>query len=100
MEKNILLKHKIFKFIVISSMNEKDIREQKINFLFHREPRENVYELKSICENFDTNFNSKELDVFKKLGKTFKVYNEIKTIKNIDGIDEYIKEKKKNIYIK
>ena len=81
-------------------MNEKDIREQKINFLFHREPRENVYELKSICENFDTNFNSKELDVFKKLGKTFKVYNEIKTIKNIDGIDEYIKEKKKKYLYK
>ena len=89
------LSKKKFKFIVISSMNETDIRQKKINFLFEKSKQKFVYELSTLCNTFDTNFNLYQLNAFDKLGRTFKAYNEILLISNEAEINEYIKEKRK-----
>ena len=100
LEKKYLKNKKKFKFIVISSMNETDVRLQKINLLFEQNNIKNVYELDTLCENFKTNFNPNEIDVFKKLGKTFKAFNEIQLISNKEELKEYLKEKKKKYLYK
>ena len=91
---------KNFKFIVISSMNEKYTRQRKLNLIFEQSSSKYVHELDNLLDNFDTNFNENELDAFNKLGKTFKAYNEIQLYSNkIGELKEYIKEKKKEIFI-
>ena len=89
-----------FKFIVISSMNETDVRQYKLNLLFEKNNSENIYELNSVCDNFKTDFNKDELIIFNKLGKTFKAYNEIQLIQDKNELKNYLNEKKKNIYLK
>jgi len=71
-EEKYLNNNKKFKFIVISSMNETDIRKQKMDYLFEKNSDRNIFELDSLCQNFNTNFNQNELNAFTKLGKTFK----------------------------
>lgn len=100
LEDKYLKNNKKFKFIVISSMNETDVRQQKLNLLFGENITEKVFELDYICDNFQTNFNKEELNVFKKLGKTFKVYNEINLIENKSEINSYLEEKKKKYLYK
>ena len=92
---------KNFKFIVISSMNEKYTRQRKLNLIFEQSNSKYVHELDNLLDNFDTNFNENELDAFNKLGKTFKAYNEIQLYSNkIGELKEYIKEKKKKYLFK
>ena len=93
-------KNKQFMFIIISSMNETDIRQQKIKLLFEENISKNVYELNSVCNNFITNFNEDELKVLNKLGKTFKSYNEIKLLKDKNELNDYLKKKKKKYLYK
>ena len=90
--------NKNFKFIVISSMNETDIRQQKINYLFDNGTLDNYFELNNIC-HFSSNYSGNELKVLEKLGNSFKAFNEIKLIRNENELEDYLKKKKKNIYI-
>ena len=99
-EEKYLNNNKKFKFIVISSMNETDIRKQKMDYLFEKNSDRNIFELDSLCQNFNTNFNQNELNAFTKLGKTFKAYNEIQLIENKTEISNYIKEKKRKYLFK
>ena len=102
-----LLKTKNFRLIFISSMNESDIRNLKIEKLLYNEIDNNInngteifVEIKDICTDFFTGFNQEENDIFILLGKTMKVYNEIIQIKYNyvnQSLDEYIKEKRKKI---
>ena len=90
-----------FKFIVISSMNENDIRQKKMNLLFDKSSPQNVHELNDLCENPEINFNEDELIVFNKLGKTFKAFNEILFCSNNkELLKNYIEEKKKKYLFK
>ena len=89
-----------FKFIVISSMNETDVRQYKLNLLFEKNNSENIYELNSVCDNFKTDFNKDELIIFNKLGKTFKAYNEIQLIQDKNELKNYLNEKKKKYLFK
>lgn len=100
LEDKYLNNSKKFKFIVISSMNETDVRKQKMDYLFEKNSERNIFEIDSLCQNFNTNFNQNELDAFTKLGKTFKAYNEIQLIENKNGISNYIKEKKRKYLFK
>lgn len=100
LEKVYLEKNTRFKFIVISSMNEKDIRKQKLNLLFEKIKAKNVWELKNLCIDFNTNFHTDELNVFNKLGRTFKVYNEIQLLEGKNELNNYLKEKKKKYLYK
>ena len=89
-----------FKFIVISSMNETDVRKQKMDYLFEKNNEENIFEIDYLCQNFNTNFNPDELDAFTKLGKTFKAYNEIQLKENKTEIKNYINIKKRKYLFK
>ena len=89
-----------FKFIVISSMNETDVRKQKMDYLFVKNNDKNIFEIDSLCQNFNTNFNQYELDAFTKLGKTFKAYNEIQLKDNKTEIKNYINLKKRKYLFK
>ena len=100
LEKTYLEKNIQFKFIVISSMNEKDIRQQKLNLLFEKRKTKNVTELKNVCLNFKTNLRPNELDVFNRLGRSFKAYNEIQLLEGKTELDNYLKEKKKKYLYK
>ena len=100
LETTYLNKKDKFKFIVISSMNELDVRQIKINLLFENRQNENISELEEVCKDFKTNLNQKELEIFNKLGKTFKAYNELQLIEGKDELDSYIKEKKKKYLLK
>ncbi len=84
---------------MISSINETDIRQQKINYLFENNKNKNIIELESVCDNFQTYFKNYYLEAFNKLGKTFKAYNEILLIKGENEVKKYINEKKGNIYL-
>lgn len=95
-----LQEKKMFKFIVISSMNETDVRRQKLNLLFGDNKAQNIRELNSVCDNFETNFNDEQFEAFKKLGKTFKAYNEIQMILDDSELRSYIDEKKKKYLFK
>ena len=102
-----LLTTKNFRLIVISSMNESDIRNLKIEKLLYNAIDNNInndteifVEIKDICTEFFTGFNQEENDIFILLGKTMKVYNEIFQIKYNyvnQSLDDYIKEKRKKI---
>ena len=91
-----------FKFIVISSINETDIRSQKMKYLFddYKNKNENIKELNTLCDNFKTNFTTDYSEAFKKLGKTFKAYNEIILIENKNEVKKYIKLKRKKYLFK
>ena len=95
-----LQKKEMFKFIVISSMNETDVRRQKLNLLFGDNKALNIRELNSVCGNFETNFNDEQFEAFEKLGKTFKAFNEIQMIRNDSELRGYIDEKKKKYLFK
>lgn len=100
-EKYLYLSNKpIFKFIVISSMNETDVRQKKLNLLFGDNSYKNIRELKYVCGHFETNFKNEELDAFKKLGRTFKAFNEIRMIQNNTELKDYIIAKKKKYLFK
>ncbi len=80
-------------------MNENDIREIKINILFEQKINLNIYfEIDEIFNNLNKNFpNNEEKEIFIKLGKTLKAYNEIKINKyNIQGI---FRRKDKKIFM-
>ncbi len=97
---NIFKKNNKFKVIVFSSMNENDIREIKINTLFDQKSNLNMYiEIDEIFNNLEINFsNNEEKEIFIKLGKTLKAYNEIKINKyNLQG---FLDEKKKKYLCK
>ena len=89
-----------FKFLVISSMNETDVRQQKLNLLFGDSSNNNIYEIESVCGHFETNFNDEEFNVFKKLGRTFKAFNEIQMIHDKTELKGYINEKEKKYLFK
>ena len=99
-EDKYLNNNKKFKFIVISSMNETDVRKQKMDYLFEENRERNIFEIDNLCQNFNTNFDQNELDAFTKLGKTFKAYNEIQLIENKTEISNYINEKKRKYLFK
>ena len=100
LENNYLNNQKNFKFIVISSMNETDVRKQKMDYLFEKNNEKNIFELDDLCQNFITNFNRDELDALTKLGKTFKAYNEIQLISNKTELKNYIEVKKRKYLFK
>ena len=89
-----------FKFLVISSMNETDVRQQKLNLLFGDNSGNNIREIESVCGHFETNFNDEEFNVFKKLGGTFKAFNEIQMIHDKTELKGYINEKEKKYLFK
>ena len=99
-EKYLYLNNPKFKFIVISSMNETDVRQQKLNLLFGDNNTQNIRELNLMCDHFETNFNNEEFEAFKKLGRTFKAYNEIHMIQNNTELKGYLDEKKKKYLFK
>ena len=90
----------LFKFLVISSMNETDVRQQKLNLLFGDSSDKNIREIESVCGHFETNFNDEEFNVFKKLGGTFKAFNEIQMIHDKTELKGYINEKEKKYLFK
>ena len=90
----------IFKFIVISSMNETDVRKQKLNLLFGDDNTQNIRELNTVCGHFETNFKNEEFEAFRKLGKTFKAFNEIRMIQNKTELKSYMDKKKKKYLFK
>ena len=100
LEKKYLKNNEKFKFIVISSINETDIRQQKINYLFENNKNKNIIELESVCDNFQTYFKNYYLEAFNKLGKTFKAYNEILLIEGENEVKKYINEKKRKYLFK
>ena len=78
--------NKKFKIIVFSSMNETDIRNIKIKYLFSdkneiENESNDTEEIKDICPKFFTNFEKEEARIFNLLGGTMKAYNEIKHYK-------------------
>jgi len=89
-----------FKFIVISTMNETDVRKQKMDYLFEKNYEKKIFEIDYVCQDFNTNFNPDELDAFTKLGKTFKAYNEILLKGNKTEIKNYINIKKRKYLFK
>ena len=96
LEKKYLINNNNFKFIVISTMNEKDVRQKKLNLLFENINSKYIQELDSLLENFDPNFNENESKVFNKLGRTFQVYNEILLFTDKkEELNYYLGEKKK-----
>ena len=89
------------KFIVISTMNENDIRQKKINLLFEQSNSKTLDELDKLCDNIEVNFNEDELNIFNKLGKTFKAFNEIQFCSNnLEKLKNYLKEIKKKYLFK
>ena len=89
------------KFIVISTMNENDIRQKKINLLFEQSNSKTLDELDKLCDNIEVNFNEDELNIFNKLGKTFKAFNEIHFCSNnLEKLKNYLKEIKKKYLFK
>ena len=93
-----------FKIIVFSSMNEKDIRKVKIDYIFNKEKKEEFTEITNICSEFNTNFDNKEFEIYNQLGKTMKAYNEINQIKNKRStylsLDEYYQKKTEKLKFK
>ena len=100
LKNNIFLNNRKFKVIVFSSMNESDIREIKINTLFEQKSNLNMYiEIDEICNNLNIKFaNNEEKEIYIKLGKTLKVYNEIKI--NKYNLQTFLEEKKKKYLCK
>ena len=94
------------KIIVFSSMNEKDIRLIKQNFLLldniiKKDTNTKILELRKVCSIIPLGFNNKQKEVFNLLGKTMKAYFEIRYHKaSIDSIDKYIIEKKEKLKFK
>lgn len=82
------------KFIICSSTNDTDIKAIKKSYLFQQDcPNKNNYcEIKKICRLIkDDNLNFEQKLTLDKFGNSFKVYNEIKIVSNIE---QYIKDKK------
>ena len=101
LEDKYLIKNKKFKFIVISSMNETDVRQQKIKLLFEKKYFGEITEIQTVCKSFKTNFDKNEYEVFSMLGKTFKAFNEISIIsKNESNLKKYINGKRKKYLFK
>ena len=96
-------KSKLFKFLLFCSMNETDIRKLKIDKLLNESNKKDSRELIKLCDmddvikNNETNIN--KIEAFIKLGKTFKVYNELQTM-NIYDIKNYLQEKKEKYLYK
>ena len=80
------------KFVIFSSMNETDIRDLKIKFLFDELDckDEEYYEIEKICQISDNNLTQEQQIALNKMGNSFKELNEIKSSSNIN---EYLKEK-------
>ena len=98
--------NKKFKIIVFSSMNETDIRNIKIKYLFSdkneiENESNDTEEIKDICPKFFTNFEKEEARIFNLLGGTMKAYNEIKHYKiKYESLNDFLAEKKKKIIFK
>ena len=95
---------KKFRIVVFSSMNESDVRDIKIQYLFDYNPFIQSLEIKNICSDFHTGFNTEEQEVFNILGKSIKAYNEILQIKmnksQLFSLNNYLEEKRKKIKFK
>ena len=97
------IKSKLFKFLLFCSMNETDIRKLKIDKLLNESNKKDSRELIKLCDMDDViksnEDNINKIKAFIKLGKTFKVYNELKTM-NIFDIKNYLQEKKEKYLYK
>ena len=80
-------------FIILSSIDDIDIRKIKLHFLFSEDipDKEHYNEIKEICEIKDINLDSEQQEALNMLGNSFKVLNEIK---NAPSIEIYLKKKK------
>ena len=88
-----------FNFLIFSSMNETNIRNFKIYQIFNK-PEYNVKEIKNLFQLEISNMEKEKQIIFEKLGKTLKVYNEIKNINDENKLNDYLKEKKKKYLYK
>ena len=80
-------------FIILSSIDEINIRKIKLHYLFNGDiPEKKQYsEIMELCEIKDNSLNSEQQEAWNMLGNSFKALNEIK---NAPNIEIYLKKKK------
>ena len=89
---------KKFYFCYLMSLNNKDVKQKKIEHLLGSNESNNITIIEVDKIVYDSSFtNLKKNDIYKKLGKTFKIYYELYNINEDKKLEEYYINKKQKI---